>query len=80
MIGDILGKVRKSRGYSLRKLAKLSGLSHGFISDIENGRCNPSIESLLKIADALEVKPHIFLDETVAINDHKETKDESQTA
>lgn len=79
MIGDILRKLRKQKGFSLRELARLSGLSHSFISDIENGRCNPSIESLHKIADALNVKPHIFLTESVVENDLKE-KAKRQTA
>lgn len=79
MIGVILRKLRKQKGFSLREFAKLSGLSHSFISDIENGRCNPSIESLHKIADALDVKPHIFLTELVADNDLTK-KEKRQTA
>lgn len=72
MIGNTLKRLRKQRGFSLRKLAELSGLSHSFISDIENYRCNPSIESLQKIASALNVKPHIFLSDVVVENDqHK---------
>lgn len=69
MIGTTLRRLRKQKGFTLRKFAKLSGLSHSFISDIENGRCNPSIESLQKIANALDVKPHIFLTESVVGND-----------
>jgi transcriptional regulator with XRE-family HTH domain len=69
MIGNTLKRLRKDRGYSLRMLAKLSRLSHSFISDIENGRCNPSIDSLCRIADALNVEPHIFLNNMVVRND-----------
>lgn len=69
MIGDIVRKKRKQKKYSLRKLAGLSGLSHSFISDIEHGRCNPSIKSLKKIAYALKEKPEIFLSEMVGDND-----------
>lgn len=72
MIGVILRKIRKQKGLSLRELAKLSGLSHSFISDIENGRCNPSIKSLLKITNALDVNPNIFLTDVVAENDRNQ--------
>lgn len=69
MIGNTLKKLRETRGYSLRTLARLSQLSHSFISDIENGRCNPSINSLCRIANALNVEPHIFLNSLVVNND-----------
>lgn len=70
MIGKQLRQLRMAKGYSLRELAKISGLSHSFLSDIEHDRCNPSLCSLYKLANALEVKPEIFLQKEVVINDH----------
>ena len=69
MIGKKLYILRKKRGYSLRKLAELTGLSHSFICDIEHGRSNPSINNLQVLAKALEVKPEIFLGDVVVNND-----------
>lgn len=69
MIGVKLQQLRKQRGYSLRKLAKKTGLSHGFICDIEHGRCNPSLEKLGILAKALEVRPEFFLIDLVANDD-----------
>lgn len=69
MIGIKLQQLRKQRGYSLRTLAKKTGLSHSFICDIEHGRCNPSIEKLGIIAKALEVRPEFFLTDLVATDD-----------
>jgi len=61
-IGERLKRVRLERGYTLKDVAGKSGYSKALISRIENGNVSPSINSLLKIASALEVKPHdLFL-------------------
>ncbi len=76
MIGIKLKKLRKQHGYSLRQLAKRTKLSHSFISDIEHGRCNPSINSLLSLASAFNINPDFFLADVVAEGDHKATSSE----
>ncbi len=61
-IGERLKKVRLERGYTLKDVSAKSGYSKALISRIENGNVSPSINSLLKIATALDVKPHdLFL-------------------
>jgi transcriptional regulator with XRE-family HTH domain len=56
-ISDNLRKLRGKRGYSLEKIARLSDLSLNTIVKIENGvNQNPTIETLTKIAKALEVR------------------------
>jgi len=55
-ISDNLKKFRVKRGYSLEKVARLADLSLNTIIKIENGvNKNPTIETLSKIAKALEV-------------------------
>lgn len=49
-------ELRTSKGYSLRQLEQLSGVSKTEINDIENGKTNPTIETLKLIAKALEVE------------------------
>jgi transcriptional regulator with XRE-family HTH domain len=61
-IGQRLKKVRLEKGYTLKDVASESGYSKALISRIENGNVSPSINSLLKIAGALEIKPYdLFL-------------------
>lgn len=56
-ISDNLRKLRGKKGYSLEKIARLADLSLNTIVKIENGvNQNPTIETLIKIAKALEVK------------------------
>jgi len=55
-ISDNLKKLRAQKGYSLEKVARLADLSLNTIVKIENGvNKNPTIETLTKIAKALEV-------------------------
>ncbi len=55
-ISDNLKKLRKKKGHSLEKVARLADLSLNTIVKIENGvNQNPTIETLNKIAKALEV-------------------------
>lgn len=70
MIGKKLRGIRNDKGFSLRKLAKATGLSHGFICDIEHERCNPSIETLKILANTLGVRPEFFLNDMVGSDDH----------
>ena len=42
-------------GISLRDLAVLANVSHTQIDDIENGRLNPTILTLLSITEALNI-------------------------
>jgi len=55
-ISDNLKKLRGKKSYSLEKIARLADLSLNTIVKIENGvNQNPTIETLTKIAKALEV-------------------------
>jgi len=55
-ISENLKKLRRRKGYSLEKVARLANLSLNTIVKIENGvNKNPTIETLTRIAKALEV-------------------------
>ncbi len=45
----------QQRGLSKQSLARDSGVSGSFLSDLTNGKGNPSLEVMVKIADALAV-------------------------
>jgi transcriptional regulator with XRE-family HTH domain len=50
-----LRRLRASRGWSLDLLAARSGVSRGMVIQIEQARTNPSVATLVRIADALAV-------------------------
>ena len=52
----ILKKHRERKGLSQNKLAKQLGITQTFLSEIERGRKNPSLEQFFSICEALEIK------------------------
>lgn len=50
-----LREIRKARGYTQNKLAIKSGLSRQAIVVIESGQKSPTLNTLAKIANALDV-------------------------
>lgn len=63
-IGQKIRKRRQDFNLSLRDLAKQTGLTASFISQVERGVTAPSLNSLRKIAEALEVPLPFFMQET----------------
>ena len=61
-LGMVLRDLRKARGLSQEELALEAGLQRNFVSLIELGHNQPSINTLWKLADALQVKPSAFID------------------
>ncbi len=56
IIGDSIRRMRKSKGLTLKQLARRTQLSISLLSQIERGESSPSISSLYKIAIALTMK------------------------
>lgn len=54
-VGSRLRELRQERGMSMRSLARESGLSANALSMIERGRTSPSVSTLYKLSDALEI-------------------------
>lgn len=62
-VGGRLRQLRQERGKSMRALARASGLSTNALSMIERARTSPSVSTLYKIAEALEVPITAFFRE-----------------
>ena len=54
--GNIIRKIRLSKGISQEFFADLCGLHRTYISDVELGKRNISIENIEKVANALGVQ------------------------
>ena len=61
-IGARVEKFRTAKKLSQKKLALFSEVPFSSINAIERGDLNPTIGTLLAIAEALEVKPKELLD------------------
>jgi len=62
-VGGRLRHLRQERDKSMRALARESSLSANALSMIERGRTSPSVSTLYKLADALEVPITAFFRE-----------------
>ena len=54
-ISQKIREIRQAQGMTVEQLASRSGVSKGFISQVENFRTTPSLKVLQRIADALGV-------------------------
>lgn len=60
-VGMRIRQLRRARRMTLEALSQASGLSKSFLSDIERGRCDVTLTSLQRIAQALSVQlGHFF--------------------
>ena len=65
-IGERIRAERERRGVSLRSLARTVGLSPSLISQIETGKCRPSVSTLYAITTALGVSVEDVFEEQPA--------------
>jgi transcriptional regulator with XRE-family HTH domain len=55
-LGKRIKEIRQAKGKSQLDLALDANVNRNYLSDLENGRRNPSILILYRLADALEVE------------------------
>ncbi|MBI2354764.1 MAG: helix-turn-helix transcriptional regulator [Deltaproteobacteria bacterium] len=68
LIGRNIRALRKTRGWSQEVLGESADLSYKFVGEIERGTVNPSLDSLMKIAKALNVEiAELFLTEKLFV-------------
>lgn len=62
LIGYVIQRYRKERQMSQELLSGLAGLDRTHYSKIERGLRSPTIETLFRIAGALDVPPHTIIE------------------
>lgn len=60
-IGAQVRRLRRARDLTLAQVAQRSGLNVGFLSQIENDKASPSLETLAAMGEAMEVPISWFL-------------------
>jgi len=75
-VGEKLKLLRTDHNKSLRQLSEITGLSKSTLSDIENNRKNPSLDTIEKIAKAFQISSSTFLLETDSAYDEFEQLEE----
>ena len=54
-LADNIRLLRAKKKFSQEAIAELAGIGQNQISAIENGLANPNLETLIKIANALDI-------------------------
>lgn len=62
-LGERLRNIRESKKISIYRLSQETGLSQGHISDLENGKNQPTIETLKKLIEPLGITLCEFFNE-----------------
>ena len=60
-LGDRLKAARAAKGWTQSELAEKTGLTPAFLSYLENGTRSGSLDSLVKLAEALSLDPEALL-------------------
>jgi transcriptional regulator with XRE-family HTH domain len=69
-LGDRLRSYRHLAGLTLKEVAHFTGISLSFLSDLEHGRSDPSLDTLRRLARFYNVSADLVLDGTEpVIND-----------
>jgi len=61
IVGRVLAEYRERRGLTQDVLSGLAGLDRTHYSKLERGLRSPTLDTLFKIGQALDVPPHIIL-------------------
>jgi len=66
LFGGVLRTWRTRRGFTQHELAQRADMQRSYISEVERGERNTSLQSIKKLADALNISPQrLFKFETV---------------
>ncbi|MBP5519939.1 MAG: helix-turn-helix transcriptional regulator [Treponema sp.] len=61
--GEKLREVREHRGYTLKVVAQRAGVSESLVSQIERNHVSPAIDTLLALADVLDINLEYLFEE-----------------
>ena len=83
VIGDRLKTLREAKNFSQGEIERRTGLLRCYISRVENGHTVPNVDTLEKMARALEIPLYrLFVDDAVApkslkLDSHRTAADDS---
>lgn len=61
IVGQVIQRFREQKKQSQELVSGFAGIGRTHLSAIERGERKPTLETLFKIADALDVKPSIII-------------------
>ena len=71
VVGQVIQKLREQKKQSQELVSGFAGIGRTHLSAIERGQRKPTLDTLFKIAEALDIKPSIIV---AAIEEELENK------
>ncbi|MBC7323990.1 MAG: helix-turn-helix transcriptional regulator, partial [Moorella sp. (in: Bacteria)] len=68
-LGHKLRQAREEQGLTQAELAKAAGVSAGLIGQIEQGKVQPSLKTLEKIGEVLNISPCYFIADEAGVDE-----------
>ena len=62
LLGENVRRERQARGLTQEQLAFDADMKRSYLSDLERGLRNPTVQALGRLAEALNVPPHNLLE------------------
>lgn len=59
--GTAVREARKKQGLSQLEVASTSGIDRAYVSELERGLGNPSVETMFRLAKAMKVSPVVLV-------------------
>lgn len=60
-VGRMFADARRDRGLTQNQLANMSSLQQAFVSRLENGRTNPTLKTIVELADIMDYEARVVL-------------------
>ena len=67
-IGKRIRRLRKKQGFTQEKLAEAAEISLSFLGHIERGTRKASVDTLVKLCNALSISPNLLLQDSLSDN------------
>ncbi|WP_338832993.1 hypothetical protein MHLNE_18350 [Moorella humiferrea] len=68
-LGQKLRQAREEQGFTQAELARAAGVSAGLIGQIEQGKVQPSLKTLEKIGEVLNISPCYFIADDAGVDE-----------
>ena len=66
LVGQVIQRKREQKKLSQDVVSGLAGIGRTHLSAIERGERNPTLETFFKIAEALNIRPSVLMEEIEA--------------
>ena len=67
LLGQRIREQRKKKGWTMDKLAEKVNLSVNYVGDLERGVKTPSLETFIRIVEALDVSADVLIRDSVVL-------------